>query len=121
MSFLGLLKYSAPFKISYIMKLMCSNNFTILKNIKHFITKCILRSFMHKFKHFCSILLSKYGKKVICRYYLKLGKTERNLIFLTAMKTLVILAKIKDNKLKTAGLPGVEESKRESYNDKYHT
>lgn len=74
MSFLGLLRYSAPFKISYIIKLMCSNNFTILNNIKHFITKFTLRSFAHKVKHFSSILLSKYSKKVIRRYYVKLGK-----------------------------------------------
>lgn len=39
MSFLGPLKYSAPFKISYIVKLMYSDNFTILNKITHFITK----------------------------------------------------------------------------------
>jgi len=81
MYFLGLLKYSAPLKISYIMKLMCSNNCTILNNINHFITKCILRSFMHKFKHFSSSLLSQYSKKVIFRYYLKLEKNGETFWF----------------------------------------
>lgn len=80
MSFLGLLKYSAPFKISYIMKLMCSYNFTILNNIKHFITKYILRSFMHKFIHLFNFD-SKYSKKVICRYYLKLEKSREKFNF----------------------------------------
>lgn len=42
MPFLGPLKYSAPFKISYIVKLMYSDNFTILNKITHFITKCFV-------------------------------------------------------------------------------
>lgn len=116
MSFLGLLKYSAPFKISYIIKVMCSSNFTILNNIKHFITKFMLRSFVHKVKHFSSVLLNKYSKKVICRYYLKRGKQGQiNFFFLTAMKTFAILSKIKENMLKTAGLPGVDGRKTVSY------
>lgn len=92
------------------MKLICSNNFTIFNSIMHFITKCILVNFMHKFHHFCSILLSTYSKKVICRYHPKLGKTERNLILLTAMKTIAIFAKIKEDKLKTSRLPGAKGS-----------
>lgn len=51
----------------------------------------------------------------------KTGENGEKFNFFNSHEDFCHTFKIKDNKLKTAGLPGVEESKAESYNDKYHT
>lgn len=47
MAFLGWLKYSGPFKMSYTIKGMCNNNLQCLIIQSALSEKCLLKGFMH--------------------------------------------------------------------------